>query len=150
MTRPTNAAPGSHRARTIAGSAMWYSSTRRRATVHEPPGTGSPGGSEGSAWDSASKRSTGIHAPGPDLDAACQAATGELGDALEHRRPHMQLDLLAHAQVLVQQIRQPVARSRPRLDAELRHRPVVARSELDLAGLEVSVQGREAERRRRS
>src|SRR5215211_9125593 len=121
----------------------------RRAICHEPPGTGSPALSPGSRWvrasacqprsgvyassgcgsefsaapcSAASARSARIDvvdATGADLDAAVQAPPGELGDPLQHRGPHVQLDLLAHAQVLVEEVRQPVARARPRLDAEL-------------------------------
>src|SRR3954471_9615358 len=149
MTRPTTAASGSHWALTIAGSAMRYSSTRRRATAHGPSGTGSPGCSPGSGWHSASRRSTRIHAPRPDLDPARQPSVGELRHALEHRRPHVQLDLLAHAQVVVQKVREPVAGPCPRLDPELQQRPIVPRRELDLAGFEVALQRREAKRRRR-
>ena len=39
--------------------------------------------------------------------------------ALEERRPHVELDLLRYAQAVVQQLREPVAAARPRLDLEL-------------------------------
>src|SRR5918994_180580 len=144
----------------------------RRATCQAPPGSGSPGRSPGSRWLRASAcqpcageyASTGcgskfsgtprsaagsagidVHAARPDLDAAGQPAAGELGRALEDGGPHVQLDLLAHAQVVVEQVREPVARARPRLDAELEQLPA-RRRELDLAGLEVPLERDEAER----
>jgi hypothetical protein len=54
ISRPSSSAPGSQVARTIAGSAFRYSSTSRRAIDHGPPSVGSPGGSSGNRWLSAS------------------------------------------------------------------------------------------------
>src|SRR5919199_632415 len=137
MHWPRSGADGSQLARTIAGSAMRYSVRSRRATSHGPPGTGSPGGSPGSGWRSASScQASSVDTTRADLDAAGEPPLGELRDPLEDRRPHVQLDLLAHAQVVVQEVGEPVARPRPRLDAELPGRG----AEADLPRLEVAVE----------
>src|SRR3954454_12781700 len=129
---------------------MRYSVISRRATAHDPPGSGSPGASPTSSWESASRcHGSLIDAPRPDLDAAGQPYARELGHSLEHRGPHVQLDLLAHPQAVVQQVREPVARPCPRLDAELEE-PIAPRGEVDLPGLEVAIERGEAERRRRA
>src|SRR3954454_16378217 len=82
----------------------------------------------GRAWMRASRCSSRIgvvHAAGTDLEAAGQAGAGELCHLLEHRGPHVQLDFLAHAQLLVEQVRESVAGPRPRLDGELEPLAVV-------------------------
>ena len=60
----------------------------------------------------------------------------------------MQLDLLGHPQVLVEQAAEAVAAGRPGLDLEDQHAVVLAGAELDLTGLEVPAEGGQAERRR--
>src|SRR3954451_13613273 len=166
MSRPSSGAPWSHVARTSAGSAMQYASTSRRATSHEPRGSGwliasacqprsgvysSAGrGSKfsGLPRSARSRRSERVDTARADLDAAGEAPARQLGDALDDRRPHVQLDLLAHPQVLEQEVGEPVARARPRLDGELEQLGV-ARLEADLAGLEMALERDEAERLRR-
>jgi hypothetical protein len=59
-----------------------------------------------------------VDAPGVDVDAGGEAAAGEGGHLLDHRRPHVQLDLLGHAQAVVHDVGEAVAAARPRLDAE--------------------------------
>ena len=60
-------------------------------------------------------------------------------------RPHVELDLLGQPQVVIKQIRQPVARSRLGLDLEARGVAVGLGTELDLACLQVTVQRGEPE-----
>src|SRR4051794_6365382 len=166
MSRPSSGAPWSHVARTSAGSAMQYASTSRRATSHEPRGSGwliasacqpragvysSTGcGSKFSPFSRRprSRRSVLFDTARADLDAAGEAAARQLGDALDGRRPHVQLDLLAHPQLIEQEVGEPVAGARPRLDRELEEL-AVARLEADLAGLEMPLERHEAERLRR-
>src|SRR5690349_1660564 len=50
MSRRSSGARLSNTARTIAGSAKAYASTRPRAASHEPRGVGCPGGSARSGW----------------------------------------------------------------------------------------------------
>ena len=57
----------------------------------------------------------------------------------------MQLDLLGQSQVRVHEVRQPVAAAGPRFDRELEAATIGARTELDLAGLEMAGQRRQAE-----
>jgi hypothetical protein len=90
-----------------------------------------------------------VDARGADLDASRQAPAGQVRHPLEHRGPHVQLDLLAHTKVVVQQVRETVARARPRFDAELEQLARVRR-EADLARLEMTVERDEAERARRA
>ena len=85
-----------------------------------------------------------------DLDPAGEAPARGPRDPLDERGPHVQLDLLGHAQVVVEQVREAVAAAGPRLDLEAQP-PSGAGSgaELDLARLEMAGERREAERARR-
>jgi len=86
-----------------------------------------------------------LDAPRVDVDARGEVAAGEARDALDHRRPHVQLHLLRHAQAVVHDVGEAVAAARPRLDAE-QHVVAVGRgAPLDLAGFQMAVERREAE-----
>ncbi len=95
------------------------------------------------------RRVIDLHTPREDRQRPVAVPLGERDDALEHRRPHVQLHLLGEAQVRVQEVRQPVAAARPRLDRELQRSVAAASAELDLTGLEMARQRREAKRCRR-
>ncbi len=86
--------------------------------------------------------------PGVDVDAADQAPPGQAGGPLEERRPQVQLDLLGHVQAVVQQPREPITAAGPRLDGE-DQAAIELGTELDLAGLQVPLEGGQAERRGR-
>src|SRR3954469_9128953 len=101
---------------------MQYSSTSRRATSHEPRGSGWLSASacqpragvysstgRGSKFSdlprsARSRRSVLLDTARADLDAAGEAPARALGDTLHDRRPHVQLDLLAHPQVFEQEV----------------------------------------------
>jgi hypothetical protein len=51
------------------------------------------------------------HDPRADVQRTVAAAAVAAGDLLQHGGPHVQLDLLGHAQAVVHEVRQPVARS---------------------------------------
>src|SRR5215210_1137445 len=90
-----------------------------------------------------------LHAPRMDLEEAVAAAVGELDHLLEERCPHVELDLLGHTQVPVEEIGEAVAAARPRLDGEGEPVALARGAELDLAGLEVPGERDEAEGARR-
>src|SRR4051794_35009805 len=91
-----------------AGS-KFQSRSRRSSTVRGSPGKPSSRSSFiGEVLDPA----------GVDLDAAGDAPARGLCDALDERGPHVQLDLLGHAQAVVEEVREAVAAARPRLDLE--------------------------------
>src|SRR6185436_9074703 len=90
----------------------------------------------------------GVDSPGLDVDAAGDPPAGEARNALEHRDPEVELDLLGEAQVRVEQVGESIAAPRPRLDLEHEELAAVA-AELDLTRLEVPVERRQAERARR-
>src|SRR4051812_1075947 len=87
----------------------------------------------------------GLHAPGQYVDAVDERTADLLCDAFDDRGPHIELNLLRHSQPVVHQRRQPVTAARPRLDGEVQMAVSRPRSPLDLAGLEVAVERREAE-----
>src|SRR3954466_16351661 len=89
-----------------------------------------------------------VHPARLDLDAAGDAAARGTHDALEHGRPHVQLDLLGHPHAVVEQVRETIAAARPRLDVEDESIALAGRGELDLAGLEMAVERCEAKGRR--
>src|SRR5689334_9117036 len=78
------------------------------------------------------------HLAGADLEPLDEAAAGEVDDPLEGRNPHVQLDLLAHPQVVVEQVGEAVAAARPALDLEDDLPVLLEGPELDLARLEVA------------
>src|SRR4051794_2907767 len=97
-----------------------------------------------------SSRPSSIGAPRLDVDAARHPPAGQVDDALEERDPHVRLDLLGHAQPVVEQVAKAVAAARARDDLEAdAPLALVARVELDLPRLEVPVEGGEAEGPRR-
>src|SRR4051812_514926 len=86
-----------------------------------------------------------LHAPGQHVNAVDERTADLLCDAFDDRGPHVELNLLRHSQPVVHQRRQPVTAARPRLDGEVQMAVSRPRSPLDLAGLEVAVERREAE-----
>jgi hypothetical protein len=76
-----------------------------------------------------------------DAQAAVAPAPGELHHTLEEGCPHVELDLLRHAQAVVEEVGQAVAAACPRLDPK-QEPPVAGRlgAEADLTGLEVAVE----------
>lgn len=59
-----------------------------------------------------------VHAPGVDVDPVLEPASGAPGHLLDDRGPHVELDLLGHPQMVVQERREPITGPRPRLDLE--------------------------------
>jgi hypothetical protein len=91
----------------------------------------------------------GLDALGGDVHRAVATAARQLAELLEHRGPHVQLDLLVERQAVEQQARQAVAAARPRLDADLQPAGAeVAGAEADPPGLQMTVERHEAEARR--
>src|SRR5215211_4274420 len=84
-----------------------------------------------------------------DLEQAVTATLGQVDHPLEERRPHVELHLLGHAQVPIEEIGEPVAAARPRLDREREPVALARGAELDLPGLEVARERCEAEGGRR-
>src|SRR4051794_11950018 len=82
------------------------------------------------------------------LEAACALTAADRDDALEERCPHVELDLLRHPHPVVEQVREPVGASRPRLDREEEVLTAALGRELDLAGLEMTVERGEPKRGR--
>jgi hypothetical protein len=117
--------------------------------VEQPPDVGVPSRS-GLCVRASQTPEVGFDAPRVGLDPPVETPPGQLGHPLQDRGPHVELDLLGHAQVLVQELGQPVAAARPRLDGEDEATAVVALGpELDLTRLQVAVEGGKSEGGRR-
>jgi len=89
-----------------------------------------------------------VDAASRDHDAALSSAARKVTDPFEHRRPHVQLDLLGEAQMGIQRVREAVSASCPRLDLEPQGAVVRASSELDLPGLQMPGERRQPKRDR--
>src|ERR671911_220697 len=85
-------------------------------------------------------------ASGVDLDAVLGGAAADLGNAFEEEGPHVELQLTGDAKPVVKKVEDAIAAPCPRLDLEDELAVLgVARPELDLPGLHVAAQRREAE-----
>src|SRR3954447_21480586 len=91
------------------GGSKFQSRSRRSSTVRGSPAKPSSRSSFiGEVLDPA----------GGDLDPAGETPARDACDALDERGPHVQLDLLGHAQAVVEEVREAVPAAGPRLDLE--------------------------------
>src|SRR4051794_7866223 len=80
------------------------------------------------------------------VDRRRQPAPALARDVLDHRRPHVQLDLLGHQQAVVHDRRQPVAAAGPGDDLKDDAIAAPRRPPLDLPGLQMTAERAEPER----
>ena len=90
--------------------------------------------------------SVGVYAPRDDASASLHPPMRERDHAAKDRGPHVQLDLLSHAKVRVEQVRETVAAARPGFDDELDRPRARMRPELDLTCLQMALQRGEPKR----
>src|SRR3954447_21268237 len=114
---------------------MWQSTTTERTIC------------TAAAGDAPSARD--LDAPRLDVQGAVTPRARPADRALQDGRPHVELDLLGHAQLVVHHVRERVAGARPGFDLEDDYAVLVTGAPFDLPGLDVAGERHEAKRRRR-